>query len=362
MKTKTTGPRSASASGGGGWLKPVIGVGAVVGVLLAGYLASGKLLTAKPSGTANATAVVAQMPWVAAASGRVEPRSGEIKVGTGLLGRVAEVLVRVDDKVEEGELLLRLDDEEPRARLAAAEAEAGARRNERDSQPAAAGREEIRRVEDAVFAAERAVTGARYELDGALASRRNGNGSEQAVTDARRRLNDATQRLTQQRIAFANAQSKPGLPTPNRFESALNTARAEVAIAQTLLDKTRIRAPIPGTVLQVHAKPGETVAPAPDAPLLVLGDMSVMRVKAELDDADVAKVKVGQKAFVKTPSYPDKEFEGRVTRLAPTLAPPRIGQRGPRRPTDVEVQEVTIELDGTPTLLPGMRVDAFFRR
>ena len=121
MKTKTTGPRSASASVGGGWLKPAIGVGAVAGVLLAGYLASGKLLTAKPAGTANATAIVAQMPWVAAASGRVEPRSGEIKVGTGLLGRVAEVLVRVDDKVEAGELLLLLDDEEPRARLAAAD-------------------------------------------------------------------------------------------------------------------------------------------------------------------------------------------------------------------------------------------------
>ena len=58
--------------------------------------------------------------WVAAAPGRVEPKSGDIRLGTTLLGRVEEVLVKVDDKVEEGELLIRLDDSEARARLTSA--------------------------------------------------------------------------------------------------------------------------------------------------------------------------------------------------------------------------------------------------
>jgi HlyD family secretion protein len=93
-----------------------------------------------------------------------------------------------------------------------------------------------------------------------------------------------------------------------------------------------------------------------------MGDMSVVRVKAEVDEGDVAKIKVGQKAFVRTVSHPGKDFEGSVTRIAPSLGQAKIGPRGPRRANDVEVMEVTIDLEGTSPLLPGMRVDAFFRK
>lgn len=303
-----------------------------------------------------------QLPWVAAAPGRVEPRTGEMKVGTTLLGRVAEVLVRVNDEVEEGELLVRLDDEEVRAKLAAAEAEAGARKRERDAGAVTSGREDIRSAEDAVFSASRALTGARFELDYALIAKRNGSGTAGQLQDARRRLSEARDRLQRERLAYAKAQAKASLPAPNRLESALSAARAEVEIAETTLDKTRIRAPAAGTVLQLHARLGEIVAPSPEQPLVFLGDMTVMRVKAEVEDADVAKIKVGQRAFVRSQSYPGREFEGRVSAIAPSLAPPRIGLRGPRRATDVEVMEVTIELEGKVPLLPGMRADAFFRR
>jgi HlyD family secretion protein len=43
------------------------------------------------------------------------------------------------------------------------------------------------------------------------------------------------------------------------------------------------------------------------------------------------------------------------------MASPRIGPRGPKRPSDIEVLEMTIKLDGDVPLLPGMRVDAFVR-
>lgn len=318
--------------------------------------------TDRPSATTPVKAATPPSGWIAAAPGRVEPRNGEIRIGTPILGRVIEVLVGVGATVEEGELLVRLDDDEARARLAAAEYEAGARREERNRLPMTPGREEVRRAEDAVYAAERGVTGARFELDFAQAARRKGTGSAQNVDAAKRRLAEAHDRLQRERLAFAAAQAKPGLPAPSRAESAVSAGRAEVAIAEAILDKTRIRAPAAGTVLQQHAKLGEMVAPAPDQPLIVLGDVGTMRVRAEVDEADVAKIKIGQKAFVRTQSYPGREFEGTVVRIAPTLAPPRIGQRGPRRATDVEVIEVTINLEGQVPLLTGMRVDTFFRR
>lgn len=348
------------------FLVGALGAAAAGGYMLSAYYVPGnKPATTNPAasgGAGPATPTATTVPWVSAAPGRVEPKAGEVRIGAGILGRVTGVLIDVNDKVEEGELLIRLDDDEARARLAAAEAEAGGRRQERDAASATSGREDIRKTEDAVYSSERAETGARFDLDAALTARRNGTGSEQALIDARKRYTDARARLQRDRVAFAVAQGKANLPAPNRAESALSAARAQVAAAEALLDKSRIRAPKAGNVLQLFAKPGEMVAPSPEQPLLVMGDMSVLRVKAEVDEADASKIKVDQKAFVKSAGYPGREFTGKVVALAPTLAPPRIGLRGPRRPTDVEVLEVTIDLDGTPPLLPGMRVDAFFKK
>lgn len=302
-----------------------------------------------------------KVEWIAAAPGRIEPRTGQVRVGAQLLGRIAEVLVKLNDVVEDGEMLIRLDDEEARARLQAAETEAASRKRERDAQPMDAGREDLRKAEDNVFAAERGITNARFELEYELLAKRTGSGSDERVKSARDRVKVAKDKLQTERGAYATAQAKADVPAPSRLESALQAARSDVAVAEALLEKTRIRAPVAGTVLQLPAKAGEMVAPSPEQALVVIGDMSVVRLKAEVDEFDVAKIKVGGKVTVKSNAYPEREFTGTVTELAPTLASPKFALRGARRPTDVEVLEVTIELDGSVPLLPGMRADAFFK-
>lgn len=300
--------------------------------------------------------------WIAAAPGRVEPRSGQLRVGSAIPGRVMDVVARMKDRVSEGEVLIRLDDKEARARLEAAQVEAAARKRERDSQPATAGREDVRKVEDAIFTAERAVTNARFELDEILAVDRKTPGSPQLLLQARKQLAESQDKLRQEYVAFAVAHAKAGVPAPSRLEAGLVAARTDVTLAEEALDRTRIRAPQAGTVLQITVKRGEMVAPAPELPLVVMGDMTVMRVRTEVDEHDVAKIQVGQKAFVRSAAFPGREFEGRVTELAPSLALPRMGSRGARRATDVEVMEVMINLEAAVPLLPGMRTDAFFRQ
>jgi HlyD family secretion protein len=305
-------------------------------------------------------AVPKELPWVAAAPGRIEPKSGQVRIGSGLLGRIAEVTVKVNDVVEEGEMLIRLDDEEARARLQAAETEAASRKRERDAQSLDKAREDLRKAEDAVFAAERQLTNARFGLEYELQAKRMGVGSDQRVKDARAQVTTAREKLQKERSNYAVAQSKSDVPAPSRLESALQAARSDVAVAEALLEKTRIRAPAAGTILQLPAKVGEMVAPSPEQPLAVIGDMSVVRVKAELDEHDVSKVKVGGKVIVKSNAYPGREFNGTVAEMAPSLATPKVSLRGARRPTDVEVLEVTIDLEGNVPLIPGMRADAFF--
>jgi len=84
-------------------------------------------------------------------------------------------------------------------------------------------------------------------------------------------------------------------------------------------------------------------------------------VRAEVEERDAMKVRVGQRVVVRADAFPDRDFEGKVTSIASALAAPRINTRGPRRPNDVEVLEVQASIDGDPPLLTGMRVDVFFR-
>jgi HlyD family secretion protein len=152
------------------------------------------------------------------------------------------------------------------------------------------------------------------------------------------------------------------MPAPTRLESALAAARADVTLAEVAIERSRIRTPIDGTVLQVNSKVGEMLAPSPENIAVTLGDLSALRVRAEVEERDIAKMRIGQRVVVRAPAYSGQEFEGKVTRVAEVLAPPRLGSgSGPRKPNDIDVLEVMIDLDGQPPLLPGMRVDVFFK-
>lgn len=330
---------------------------ALVAIGLGGYMLWSP---AKPAAT---VAAPREVPWVAAAPGRVEPLSGEYRIGASMPGRIAEVTVAVNGFVEQDEVVVRLDDEEPRARLTAAEIEASVRQRERDAAPVTQGRDELNKAEDAYYAAARSATNARFAVDYALAARRNGTaGADQMLADANKRLTDARDRLQRTRGTFAAAQVKPNLPAPNRAEAALTAARTEVDVAEAMLQRTRIRSPLTGTVLILNAKLGEIVSPSAEQVLAVIGNAYLVRVRAEVDEADTGKIKRGQKVFVKSQGFPGREFEGKVSAIAPTLAPPRLANRGARRPTDVEVLDVTVDIEGSVPLLPGMRVDTFFRK
>ena len=332
-----------------------IGAAALGGYALSDFL--GQSRVGQPAASAPT-----ESPWATSAPGRVETRSGEVRVGSALLGRIAAIHASENDRVEEGEVLVQLDDEEARARLAAAEASAGAQERIRNAEPANTGRADVRSAEDAVYRAERAVTGARYDLDAALLARRKNGGNDRQVSDARRRLSEAQELLQRERLALAEVQGRENVPAPTAAEAALIAARSQVALAQLMLDRTRIRAPIDGTVFEILGRIGETVAPSPEQPLIILGDASRLLVKVEVEERDVSKLQVGQRAVVRSIAFPDREFEGRIIALAPMLAAPQMSQRGPRRPAAAEVLEVTIELEEPGPLVPGLRVDVFFRK
>ena len=315
--------------------------------------------------------------WQTVAPGRVEPASGEIKIAAPVMGVIAQVLVKVNDKVSAGEPLIRLIDNEAQARLAAAEAQVAFRlraRNEETAPVRSTARRTTeaaivdsdkaavrRRAEDAVADADKAVTAAQAALDKALMDRRAGQASDADREAARTTLSRAQDRLQQQKAELRRIETDPSTPLPNFAEGQVNVARAELAAAAAAVAKLTIRAPIAGAVLQVNAKPGELAAPSNAQPLLVIGDVSALRVRAELDERDFGQIKIGQPVLVRADAFRGREFAGKVAFIAPLVEPGRINARGQRNVTDVDVVEVLIDLAQADPLAVGMKVDVYFQ-
>lgn len=297
-----------------------------------------------------------------AAPGRVEPISEELEVAAEVSGRIAALLVEEGDGVEAGAVIARLESADHEARLASAKAALevaqaeelrlvnGARTEERREARAAAEQADAA-LAQAVREHQRRVRAAdvipREELDRAASD----------VDLARARQAEAWERA---RLVDAPARSDERA----RARATVQQARARVLEAQALLAKTIIRAPIGGTVLRVVRRPGESVSvEGPDgAHLVTMADLSVLRVRADVDERDVAHPKVGRAAYVTADAYADQHFTGRVVRVGEMLGRKNIRSERPTEKVDTRVLETLIELDRGQRLPIGLRVDAFIDR
>jgi HlyD family secretion protein len=299
--------------------------------------------------------------WQAVAPGRVEPTSGEIKIAAPIVGVIGEVLVKANDKVFAGEPLIRLVDSEAQARLATAEAQIALRKRARNDESPSSRASTRRKAEDGVADADKALSEAQAAVDRAAIERRAGRGSDADVDAARAALSRAQDRLKQQKAELRKVEADTNTPLPTQVEGQLNVARTELAVAQAAVEKLTIRAPIGGTVLQVNGKAGELASPSGTQPMVLLGDVSTLRVRAELDERDFGEIKIGQPALVRAAAFRGRDFAGKVIFIAPIVEPARINSRGQRSVTDVDVVEVLIDLAEPDALAVGMKVDVYFR-
>jgi HlyD family secretion protein len=299
--------------------------------------------------------------WQAVAPGRVEPTSGEIKIAAPIVGVIGEVLVKANDKVFAGEPLIRLVDSEAQARLATAEAQIALRKRARNDESPSSRASTRRKAEDGVADAEKALLEAQAAADRAAIERRAGRGSDADVDAARAALSRAQDRLKQQKAELRKVEADTNTPLPTQVEGQLNVARTELAAAQAAVEKLTIRSPIGGTVLQVNGKAGELASPSGTQPMVLLGDVSTLRVRAELDERDFGEIKIGQPALVRAAAFRGRDFAGKVVFIAPIVEPARINSRGQRSVTDVDVVEVLIDLAEPDALAVGMKVDVYFR-
>lgn len=104
---------------------------------------------------------------------------------------------------------------------------------------------------------------------------------------------------------------------------------------------------------------GESVSTQFDSPVVTMADDSVLCVRLEVDEADVSKLKVGERAYLTAEAYGDHKFWGTVIRVRGILARKSIRTDEPSEHVDTKILETLVELDGGQRLPLGLRVDAF---
>ncbi|MBL8568003.1 MAG: efflux RND transporter periplasmic adaptor subunit [Phreatobacter sp.] len=265
------------------------------------------------------------------ATGTINPIS-TVVVGSQVSGQVLEILADFNTQVEAGQILARLDPTQVKARLDGARADLANARAGRQVQEAQIeqSRADIARAEAARLDAVAKLAQVQAQLADAerILARQNDLGTRgfaaQAAIDTARATAEAQRAArdsARAQIASAEA-SKQSIEAGLRVAQAtLGTSDAQImqreAVVRQIevdLANTEIKSPVVGTVVQRQVELGQTVAASLQAPtlFLVAQDLSSMEIYANVDEADVGRVRTGQPVTFSVNAYPNREFRGEV--------------------------------------------------
>ena len=245
-------------------------------------------------------------------SGNIEVT--QVEASFRIAGKVLERLVEEGQRVQEGQVLARLDAKDLEQTMAMRQADADV------TQAALAELQAGSRQEE--------IEGSRAALDQATADLKRLEPDEARIRDlhekgivsardyeaARAALDAARAKVRQAEQQFTLVKKGPRSEDIAQGQARRAQAQQGLALAQTQLGYTTLTAPFTGVVLSVNVEPKEYVAPG--TAVATIGNLSDVWLRAYVDETDLGRVKVGQKAILTTDTFPGKTYEGRVAFVA----------------------------------------------
>jgi HlyD family secretion protein len=220
-----------------------------------------------------------------------------VEVGSQLSGQIKEIFVDFNDQVSAGDIIALIDSQTFLSRLSQAEADL----------KVAGANIAVRRASIARAEANLRKSSREYERQKPLAER-----GTISVSDL-----DSTQNTfeaTQAELKMEHAQLRNAQAAYEQRMAAVESARVD-------LERTQIRSPIDGVVIERSVDVGQTVAASMSAPklFLIAQDLSEIQIEADVDEADIGNISIGNQARFTVDAYPDRTFSGQVgqVRLAP---------------------------------------------
>jgi multidrug resistance efflux pump len=299
-------------------------------------------------------------PDTVAGAGMVEAQTENIAVGSPVPGIVVEVPVKVGQKVRVGDPLFRLDDRQLKAELEvrkAAVADAKAELARLSAQPRP---EELPRAEALVREAkadwenwhQQWVRGEQLVADRAIPEE-DFIARKQSAIQARERYNKAVADYDLLKAGAWQYDKQIAVAAVERAVSQVNQTEIE-------LERLVVRALVDGEVLQVNVRPGEFVGAPAGEPLVVLGNVTQLHVRVDIDEYDIPRFVPEAPARATLKGQPSEYFPLTFVRVEPYVVPKRSLTGDNTERVDVRVLQVIYAIDTRgKRLFVGQQLDVF---
>lgn len=337
-------------------------IGAVLFVLVVVFLTSANR---GPQGFENEFRVQrGTVDWHLAARGRVEGASSqEIKLASRVVGRLKDVLVNDGDPVKKDEVIAVLENNDLGAQVE--QAKAGLAKSEADLEKVQNGarREEREAVRAQMDQAQADTDNAKLSFQRAQNLYKDGGIVSKASLDqAERDLKMSQARLETSRQNYLLIMAPPRPEDVAAAQAQRMLAKGQLAQAQDNYDNTFVRSPVNGVVVKRYMNPGESISyESLYQPIVSVSDTTHLMVRTEIDESDIGKIQIGQRADIHCDAYAGQMFHGTVVRISGGLGPKKIQTDNPTEKIDTDVLESFVEVDPGSPLRVGLRVDVYIQ-
>jgi len=325
---------------------------AIIALIAIGAL----IFLAHPRSAARPPEPRARAAYVAA-EGKVAAMPGyDIDVGSGELnGKVGKILVKEGESVSAGQVVAILENEETKAAVRRAETELLVARSRLAEVRSGARAEEVDEARAAWKGAKAVLRETGRQLERYRELRAQGMVSSATLDERQRAYDSARAAADQAEQRKRLLEAGPRAETVRLYADQVELAAAGLDYSRRLLERTYIRSPIAGTVIQRYLDEGEGVTP--EIPILAIADLDKLWLNVEVDETDIGKVKLGDAVEVSSDAYRGTTFRGRVRQISDYVGERKVRPSNPAVNLGLKVVQVKIELlDKTPLRL-GMTVD-----
>jgi HlyD family secretion protein len=256
---------------------------------------------------------------VLTATGYIIPHH-KIEANSKVTGRVAWIGVEKGDKVKEGQVLVRLEDQEFRAQYEQARGAADSARAQLDQLKHGSRPEEIQQAENNLSETRATAANDKITLDRTRNLFAQGVVSKQALDDATAKYEASQQRVQSLEQTHTLAKIGPRAEEIARAQGALTQAEGQAAYAKSQLDATVIHAPITGTILERSVEKGELLTgqfASAARPVFTIADLNDIQADLDIAQDDFAKLTPHQKAIVTVDAFPDLQWNGVIAEVSP---------------------------------------------
>src|ERR1700722_5131160 len=249
----------------------------------------------------------------------------KISVNSKVTGRVAWIGVEKGDKVKEGRVLVRLEDEEYHAQYEQARGQVESAKAKLLEQQNGSRPEEVQQADHNLSEARATAVNDKINLDRTRDLFNQGVMSKQNLDDASAKCDASQQRMNSLERAFRLMQLGPRSEEVERAKGDLLQAEGQMEYAKSQLDATVIRAPVSGTILDRTAEKGELVTAqfasgaegGPRGSVVSLADLNDIQVELDIAQDDFAKLSPKQEGTVTLDAFKDRSYKGEIAEMSP---------------------------------------------